>query len=243
MKTPKANSIIDRSLNYGRHQVEKFFKEISNTGYHTVLDVGAGHGDDLMIAKEFNPSSELHAVEIYPPYANELRELGITVHSLNIERDKFPFENQSVDVVIANQILEHIKEVFWFLHEASRILKIGGHLIIGVPNLASLHNRILLLAGRQPSTIQNNSAHVRGYTKKDVLELLNSCFQGGYEMKMFGGSNFYPFPSPLAKPLAKMFPGMAWSIFLLLKKVKSYDKQFLEYPIYQQLETNFYLGK
>jgi ubiquinone/menaquinone biosynthesis C-methylase UbiE len=242
LKKPRLNNIIDRSLNYGRHQIEKFFLEISKSNYQIVLDIGAGHGDDLFIAKRYNKNAKLHGIEVYPPYANELIQAGITVHSLNIEKDKLPFSDDCIDVIVANQIMEHVKEVYWLLHEISRTLKVGGSLIIGVPNLASLHNRLLLLFGEQPSTIQNNSAHVRGYTKKDLLKLLSSCFPGGYELQLFGGSNFYPLPAVIAKQLARMFPNAAWSIFLLLRKVKTYDKQFLQFPIANQLETNFYLG-
>lgn len=242
MKKPRLSEIIDRSLNYGRHQVENFFSTIQKDDYKMVLDIGAGHGDDLLIARKFNNNAQLHGIEVYPPYAEELRQTGITVHSLNIETDRLPFTNEALDVVIANQIMEHVKEIFWLLHEISRTLRIGGSLILGVPNLASLHNRLMLLFGEQPSTIQNNSAHVRGYTKKDLFRLLNSCFPGGYKLQLFGGSNFYPLPPAMAKPLAKIFPNAAWSIFLLFRKVKSYDKQFLEFPVVNQLETNFFLG-
>lgn len=242
MKKPRLSGIIDRSLNYGRHHIEKYFSVIQEDKYKMVLDIGAGHGDDLLIARKFNHHAELHGIEVYPPYAEDLKQKGITVHSLNIEIDSIPFTDEAIDVIIANQIMEHVKEIFWLLHEISRTLKIGGSLIIGVPNLASLHNRLLLLFGQQPSTIQNNSAHVRGYTKKDLLNLLSSCFPGGYELQFFGGSNFYPLPAIMAKPLAKLFPNAAWSIFLLLRKVKPYNKQFLEFPIAKQLETNFYLG-
>lgn len=243
MRKPRLNSIIDRSLNYGRDQIEKFFSEIVKDNFQIVLDIGAGHGDDLLIAKKYNEKAELHGIEVYEPYANELRRVGVTVHSLNIEKDKLPFADECVDVIVVNQIMEHVKEVFWLLHEISRTLKVGGSLIIGVPNLASFHNRLLLLIGEQPSTIQNNSAHVRGYTKKDILSLLYSCFPGGYDLRLFGGSNFYPLPAFLAKPMANIFPNGAWSIFLLIKKVKSYDNQFLEFPVINKLETNFYLGE
>jgi hypothetical protein len=142
---------------------------------------------------------------------------------------------------MANQILEHTKELFWILDQASRVLKVGGHLLIGVPNLASLHNRILLALGRQPSPIKNNSAHVRGFTKGDIIDLLNS-FPQGYRLESFGGSNFYPFPSLIARPLARLLPSMAWGIFFSFKKVKPYHQEFLDYPRRMQLETNFYLG-
>jgi SAM-dependent methyltransferase len=242
MYKPKLKSIIDRNLNYGRNHINAFLRNSNKQGLIKVLDVGAGHGDDLLTVRKYNANAELNGVEIYDPYAENLRKKGIIVHPIDIEHDKLPFECESIDIIIANQIIEHVKEIYWLLHEITRILKVGGVFIIGVPNLAAFHNRILLLFGEQPSCIQNNSAHVRGYTKKDILKLLESCFPRGYSLRFFKGSNFYPFPSFLAKPLAKVFPNFAWSIFFLFEKTISYNRQFLEFPIENQLETNFYVG-
>jgi SAM-dependent methyltransferase len=210
--------------------------------YKTVVDLGAGHGTDLQLAREINSTAKLFAIEAYPPYVKELERQQVVVHAADIERDRFPFEDESVDVLIANQVLEHTKDVFWLFHEMSRVLAVGGNLIIGVPNLAALHNRVLLLLGRQPSPIKTASAHVRGFTKLDLLSFVNDCFQEGYDLKKFGGSNFYPFPACIARPLAKQFPSMAWGIFFLLQKKRRYRREFLEFPERQQLETNFYLG-
>lgn len=234
--------MIDRSLNYGRHHI-KHFTQLSEP-FTSALDIGAGGGgDDLKLVRLVNPGAKLKAVEAYAPYARELRRSGVEVFPVNVERDALPFEDGQCDLIIANQILEHTKEVFWIFHEISRVLPVGGHLILGVPNLASLHNRLLLLLGRQPSPIKTASAHVRGYTKGDIMCFLHSCFPDGYQLKAFGGSNFYPFPSIIAKPLAQLFPSMAWSIFILLEKKREYDQEFLEFPVREQLETNFYLGE
>jgi hypothetical protein len=146
-------------------------------------------------------------------------------------------------VILINQVFEHVKDVFWILNEISRVLKVGGHLIVGVPNLASLHNRFLLLMGKQPTSIKNNSAHLRGYTKSDFRNLLNAGFTDGYSLAGFGGSNFYPFPGPIAKPLAGLIPTMAWGIFMNWKKEKAYKNEYLVYPIEKQLETSFFLGE
>ena len=232
--------MIDRRLNYGRHLVAKYLQQAAP--FNQALDLGAGHGDDLIAARNACPEAQLHGVECFDQYARELRAQDITTHAINLERDKLPFDDQVIDVVIANQILEHCKEVFWLLHEVSRTLSVGGHLIVGVPNLASAHNRLLLLLGKQPSVIQNHSAHVRGYTRGDFMKLLNTCFPGGYELSQWGGSNFYPFPAPIARPLAATLPSMAWGMFLMLKKTKPYDDGFLKHPIEARLETNFYLG-
>jgi len=237
----KKIQMIDRQLNYGRHLVERFLQD--SMPYEKVLDIGAGKGVDLSIAYHTNPNiKKLYAVEAFPPNVARLEEAGITVFPLDIERNKLPLEDEAIDVVIANQILEHTKEIFWILHEITRVLPVGGKLILGVPNLASLHNRIFLLFGKQPSPIKSNSAHVRGFTKSDILSFIESGFPGGYVMRGFGGSNFYPFPPMIARPLARVFPTMAWGIFMLLEKKLPYKESFLDFPVAQRLETNFYLG-
>lgn len=233
--------MIDRQLNYGRHLVERFL--LQSLPYRSVLDIGAGSGIDLKLAKKVNPSAKLSAVEVYVPYAERLRSEDIQVYPLNIEHDRLPFANDELDVVIANQVLEHTKEIFWIFHEVTRVLRIGGRFIVGVPNLAALHNRLLLLLGKQPSPIKSHSAHVRGFTRNDLMNFVEASFPGGgYELKGFGGSNFYPFPPVLARPLAHILPNMAWGIFLLLEKKCAYSREFLDFPRREQLETNFWLG-
>lgn len=232
--------MIDRSLNYGRHHIRSFLA--ASGQYRTVLDIGAGQGNDLQIARELVPHADLHAIEVHEANVRHLSNRGITVHELDVERERFPLGDGSVDVVLANQILEHTKEIFWIFHEISRVLRTGGVLIIGVPNLASLHNRLLLLFGVQPTPLKNDSAHVRGYTRGDLLRFLNRPFPGGYELVRFGGSNFYPFPPAVARPLAALYPNAAWGIFLMLRKQREYGTEFLDFPAREQLETNFFVG-
>jgi SAM-dependent methyltransferase len=232
--------MIDRNLNYGRHLIHKFLS--GSDPYDVVLDLGAGKGIDLQIAKEVNSNCRAIALESYGPYVQILQGKGIEVFSANIEKDKLPFEDNSVDVIIMNQIMEHVKEVFWILHEVTRVLKRNGSFIVGVPNLASLHNRILLLFGKQPTIIKNSSAHVRGYTLHDFRKLLESGHPQSWELVAKGGSNFYPFPHLIARPLANLIPSMAWGLFMHWKKINDYQDGYLKFPSEKRLETNFYLG-
>jgi SAM-dependent methyltransferase len=232
--------MIDRQLNYGREVIEDFLRTLSP--FSDVLDIGAGSGVDLAAARRQSPTANTHAIELFRPAIQHLKTEGATVHSIDIERDVYPFADESLDVVMSNQVLEHTKDIFWIFHETSRVLKVGGHLILGVPNIASLHSRIQLAIGQQPSAMQMRSAHVRGFTKPDVMKFLEACFPSGYALERFAGSNFYPFPPLMAKLLAAAFPSLSWAIFLLLRKTRSYDQEFLAYPIKAELETSFYLG-
>ena len=207
------------------------------------MDIGAGEGKDIESARRACPAARAISIEGYAPYAKGLEERGFEVYKIDIERDRLPFDDDSVDVIIANQVLEHTKEVFWIFHEISRVLRVGAHVILGVPNLAALHNRILLALGRQPTVIQTNSAHVRGFTKPDLLKFLASSFPEGYVCRARRGANFYPFPPLVAKPLARLLPGMAWGMFLLLMKSRPYSQEFLRYPEENRLESPFYIGR
>lgn len=81
---------------------------------------------------------------------------------------------------MANQELEDCKEISWILLEASRLLKVSGSLILGVPNLGATHNKILLVFGLQPRCIRRESAHIRGFTKPDMIDFLSWGFPGGF---------------------------------------------------------------
>ncbi len=175
-------------------------------------------------------------------YARNLEGKADRIVVANIERDRFPLADGEADLIIANQILEHTKEVFWIFHEVSRSLKIGGHFLFGVPNVCSLHNRFLLALGRQPTQHKLASAHVRPFSKNDTLAFLNACFPGGYELEQFRGAQFYPFPLRMARLLANALPTLAFTIFFMIRKTRKYRNEFAVYPGRAQLETNFWTG-
>ncbi len=62
-----------------------------------------------------------------------------------------PLSDNSVDVVIAGEILEHIAHSRSFLQEVRRVLKHRGVLILSVPNIVSLKYRIAFVLGRIPA--------------------------------------------------------------------------------------------
>ena len=54
------------------------------------------------------------------------------------------------DVVVAYHVIEHLVNVRLFASEIHRVLKKGGYVLIGTPNLASWHNVFALILGLQP---------------------------------------------------------------------------------------------
>lgn len=228
---------VSATEGYGPHVVERFAGLL--TDVRDVVDLGAGTGRDLRIVGRLHPDARLAAVEANPDNCRTLENLADEVHVLDLERDALPFPDESVDLVIANQILEHTKEIFWITSEISRTLRIGGHLLIGVPNVASLHNRVLLAFGRHPTTCKACSGHVRAFSKRDTLAFFEAPFSGGYELVAFAGSQFYPLPRKPSRIAARLAPSAAVGIFFLLRKRRAYAGEYAAYPARAHLETTY----
>ena len=232
---------VDKSLNWGRDIVRDVADTLVLDDDAIIVDIGAGLGYDLSIFQERYPRCTYHAIDYRENHRAHLEAKSIVFHVVNIETDPIPLDSRSVDVVIINQVLEHCKELFWILHEVSRILRVGGHVLVGVPNLASLHNRILLCLGHQPTCISVGSAHIRGFTRAGLESFMHGCAPRLYATTKFAGSNFYPFPSKLASALSRWIPNGSVSIFVLFRKINDYEDQFLRAT--NTLESNFRDGQ
>lgn len=119
------------------------------------------------------------------------------------------------------------------------MFKTGGCLIIGVPNLASLHNRFLLLLGRQPTCIRALGPHVRGYTYSDFKRLIET--DRFFKMEDVKGANYYPFSPKIAKKIAMLFPMSSVSIIMKIRRTNKRGT-FSDVLDTRFFETNFYKG-
>ena len=156
-----------------------------------------------------------------------------------VETDRFPFEGGFFDVIVSNQILEHTKELFWIFSEVSRILKSQGYILTGVPNLASLHNRVALLLGLQPTAIEVLGPHVRGFTAASFIQFVET--DGFFVNEAVKGSNFYPFRPGLSRILSRLFPLMSVGIFFKTKRT-SKPGLFIEVLKARFFETAYFAG-
>jgi len=236
-------------LNWGRDIVKTFalnyIKERNDNEPITLLDVGMGSGKDvdniIEICKKQLPccSFNVWGVESYPPYVEALTQKGYRIASVDIEKESIPMPDQSVDIIVCNQVLEHTKEVFWIVHEYARILKPGGIVIVGVPNLASLHSRIMLLLGMQPSSIETVGPHVRAFTKGAMKRFVT--YGNYFSLEKVKGSNFYPFPPFLSKMLSLLFPTQSVTLFFVFQRTEKKGR-FIEVLENNFFETPFFKG-
>jgi len=73
-----------------------------------------------------------------------------------------PFRDESVDVVTAMDVFEHLCDPRQLMREVYRVLRPGGYCVIATPNLASWHNVFALVLGLQPFSGPNLASMLDG---------------------------------------------------------------------------------
>ncbi len=233
-------------LNFGRIIIANWCSNLIRPGQEVnILDIGMGPGTDLLniknsLLKKYPDSKiSLYGLDSYLPSLERAKNLGIEGKPCNIESEPFPYPDQFFDFIVANQVIEHTKDIFWIYSEISRVLKPEGYIITGVPNLASFHNRIALLFGQQPTCSELLGPHVRSITAGSFITFIEA--DGYFKNIATKGSNFYPFPAFISKVLSKLFPRAAVSIFFLTQRTQK-PGLFKEVLASRFFETNYYVG-
>jgi SAM-dependent methyltransferase len=96
-----------------------------------ILDVGCGTGSILRYLKSCGYTN-LHGLEISDYAIKRLRGEGIKMHFGVLPEIALP--DDTYDVVIASQVLEHVIRRRRFVSEIRRVLKPGGRAFIFVPD-------------------------------------------------------------------------------------------------------------
>jgi 2-polyprenyl-3-methyl-5-hydroxy-6-metoxy-1,4-benzoquinol methylase len=101
----------------------------------SVLDIGCGRGAFLAKVKQHR-SDKVTGIELNKSAAKFARERGISVVETLIG-DHAKQNSGAYDVVTAFQVLEHIADPMPFLRDCISAVKVGGLLILAVPNNAA----------------------------------------------------------------------------------------------------------
>ncbi|MBI2028469.1 MAG: class I SAM-dependent methyltransferase [Candidatus Levybacteria bacterium] len=114
-----------------------------------VLDVGCGDGQYTIQFRKKISSHEITGVDGVLERLYAAKRKGVDkIQKVELE-EKWPFQDNHFDVIISNQVIEHILNIDHFISEIYRILKPGGYCVISTENLSSWHNIFALVLGFQ----------------------------------------------------------------------------------------------
>lgn len=103
-----------------------------------MLDVGCGSGTSLLEAKALG--AKAFGIEADPNVKPIAAALGLTIHFGNLQDQPFP--EQAFDLIIMNQVIEHLPDPDEGLRALGQRLTPDGRVVLVFPNTASLWRRL-----------------------------------------------------------------------------------------------------
>lgn len=130
-----------------------------------VLDLGCRFG---ALTRSYVEGNDVVGVDVDREALAEAAKLGIETVWADAG-EPLPLPDESFDVVVVGELLEHLPLPERTVAEARRVLRPGGLLVGSVPNAFRLKNRLRFLLGRPP---EDDPTHLHIFSGAAVLRLL-----------------------------------------------------------------------
>jgi SAM-dependent methyltransferase len=130
-----------------------------------VLDLGCRSG---AFTQHFLEGNHVVGLDVDRAALAKAAELGIETVVGDVE-EPLPFPDESFDVVVAGELLEHLRFPEGLIGESRRVLRPGGVLVGSVPNAFRLQSRLRFLRGRAP---EDDPTHLHMFSAGAVRALL-----------------------------------------------------------------------
>jgi 2-polyprenyl-3-methyl-5-hydroxy-6-metoxy-1,4-benzoquinol methylase len=139
------------------------------------LGCGSGHMSQALKAQGCN----VVGVEIHPQAAQAAAEICERVIIADLDYVSLDRElgQDRFDVVLAADVLEHLKDPLPVLRSVKEFLSPRGYIVISIPNVAHISIRLALLAGRFPygETGLLDQTHLRFLTRESLEKLMEDA--------------------------------------------------------------------
>jgi len=185
----------------------KLIKQYAPNKKLKILDLGCGEGHLTGVISQ-NQDHEVYGLD-YSISAIEYANKNFTgIDFVVADAYQPPYEDNYFDVVICNNIWEHVPDPLSLLNQITRVINPGGLLIISTPSRYRFGNVLRILVGIGTRFV--SKLHVTEYSVGQVKEQLR-----------FGGYEILDASSPVIKEKNIFFTTLKWLMFLCIKAIRS----------------------
>lgn len=131
----------------------------------TILDIGCGAGDTGQLIRSVYPNTHITGITCSSlEYEQAIKKLDHCI-CMDIERE-LPIAQYEFDVICFIHVLEHLVNPVAAIEKLLPYLKVGGKVIIALPNIANWRERWKLALGRFEYTDEGimDKTHLHFYT-------------------------------------------------------------------------------
>jgi SAM-dependent methyltransferase len=136
-----------------------------------VLDYGAGEGKHLHLVRKFKPQARLVGVDIRDSHT----AVDFEFHRV-ASNAPLPLADDSYDLVISCDVLEHVDNIEYSLDEIYRVLRSGGSFIGFVPAEGGFGAHALFRF-LDPNIYRDTKDHGHAYTRRELLKSFSARFR------------------------------------------------------------------
>lgn len=141
-----------------------------------ILDLGGGTGE--LSARLKRKGAQMTFLDMSEKNVQNASEnLGLRAYRTDLNFGLKCFPDSGFDGIMMLDVIEHIVASEYLLCEANRVLRLGGFLILTVPNFAFCINRARVLFGKLS---KDEGYHYRFFTKKTLAQRLT---KSGFQIK------------------------------------------------------------
>ena len=190
---PGTKALIERRWKVFESAIGEFFQDqnmLPSDKPAKILDAGCGDGinlfglDKMICERKWN--SLLYGVDYNPLRLERASKFSFVEEIIQSSLDNLSYEDGWFDVILCNQVLEHIPQDKNVLLELKRVIRPGGLFILGVPNegcaLARLRNHVI------QRSILKSTDHINFYTENSISKIL---IDSGYSILKIEKPGFF----------------------------------------------------
>lgn len=145
----------------GVRRYEQISRVVQQLGAVKILDIGCGDGRLARAIRSKCPDAVVHGCDL--SMAALARSTGLDrQYAVDLNGEGLPECDESFDLVVASEVVEHLIHPDLVLAEFRRVLRPGGHVVVTVPNVAFWRFRLQALRGGVPS-VTADERHLHSY--------------------------------------------------------------------------------
>ena len=237
MKATSLSSIAERIWESATERNQQNIRDLLQGVGGTLVDFGCGDGAITVGISAADGFDRTIGLEIDDEVASVAAGRGVEVVSADLN-GRVPLPDGSAQAIVANQIIEHLRDTDSFLEEIKRVLKPGGVVALSTENISSWHNLLAASIGWQPFSLTNISGlssgvgnpvalhrgesgtpafmqHLRIFAPRGLKELASLH---ELEPMAFRGAGYFPFYGRAADALSDADPRHSIFMTLLARK-------------------------